>query len=188
MWLHRRMIRRINTRMMGRGLPSVDPRLLKANRLFEIGEYASAAQLFQNIAEDYLQRQIPSAPHLFIMSGNAWMKGNEIENAMNAFQRGLGLMVERKKWERVKISSKRIFNRLTENGYVDKQIALKNWLESQIPADVKSLPIWKKKNHRGTFGKDLPSNCPQCGAPVDADDLEWSNAKANCIYCGCLLN
>jgi hypothetical protein len=188
MWPRRRMMRRINAGRMGARLTSADPRLLKAIRLFEIGEYASAAELFQNIAEDYLQRQVPPAPHLFIMSGNAWMKGNEIENATNAFQKGLGLMVERKKWERVKISSERIFTRLIENGHADKQIALKTWLESQIPSNVRSLPIWKKKNRLGTFGKDLPSNCPQCGAPVDADDLEWSNAKANCNYCGCLLN
>lgn len=188
MWPRRRILGKMNASQMRPGMPPVDPRLLEANRLFNLGEYESAAKEYQQIGEDYLRKQIPPAPHMFIMAGNAWMKDSEINEAVLNFHKGFDLLVERKKWGRVKIISEKIFGRLNANGYSIQKSELKTWLDERIPNEVKSLPIWRNNKRIAGQGKNLPSNCPKCGAPIDTEDLEWNDSNANCNYCGCLLN
>lgn len=189
MWRRRRipLFRRAPIGGMGRRNFPLNLRLQEANQLFETGSYPASARSYQELGEEALMRQIPQAPHLFLLAGTAWMKAGEIENFMLSFEKGLGLLAERKKWVRLKKASENIFERLEKNGFADQAGSIKSWLEDQIPAEVKSLPVWKEKIDIKQGKAILPAKCPDCGGPVDIKELEWIDSRANCNYCGSLL-
>ncbi len=165
----------------------VNPKLLEANRLFENGDYAASAVIYEDLAEKALSRQIPQSPHLFLLAGSARMKAGEIQEAIAMFKRGLGLLIDRKKWGHLKKASENVIERLKNNGYAEQAGELRTWLDGQIPADIKTLPIWIEGASVFTNKKKLPSRCPTCGGPINPKELEWFGSNANCNYCGTLI-
>lgn len=190
MWRRRRIpiVKRIRIGRFNQRIPPVNPRLIEANRLFDSGEFSSAAAIFQELAEGSLRRDGPHAPHLFALAAKAWLQGMQMENAMGAFQKSLDILIVRKNWRRLRILSERALAQLKDSGNVEQERDLRSWLETRIPADIKNLPAWNSVQPANSIHRDLPSNCPRCGAPIEVDDLEWTNGKANCNYCGSLLS
>jgi hypothetical protein len=188
-WRRRRipLFRRATIGRMGRRNSPLILRLQEANRLFENGNYPASARIYHELGEEALERQIPQAPHLFILAGTAWMKAGEIDNFMLSFERGLGLLAEREKWVRLRKASENIFENLKKNGFADQAGSMKSWLENKIPAGVKSLPVWIEKIDIKQGKVILPAKCPNCGGPVEIKELEWFDSHANCNYCGSLL-
>jgi hypothetical protein len=174
-----------NRTVLGRA--QVNPKLMKANQLFENGNYAEAAVIYEDLAEKALARQIPQSPHLFLLAGTARMKADEIQRALDLFKRGLGLLIERKKWGRLKNASENAIEKLKNNGFKEQAADLRTWLDEQIPADVKTMPIWIAGGREFTNKKKLPSHCPTCGGPINLKELDWVGSNANCNYCGSLL-
>jgi hypothetical protein len=167
---------------------AVNPRLVEANRFFELGKYNVAAEVYQELGETSISRQIPHAPHLFLLAGTAWMKDGQIEKAILAFKRGLSLMAERKKWGRLRQASDNVINQLCQNGFNNQADLLTSWLEEIIPSEIRDQPIWKEKSrNRNAKEIHLPAQCPSCGGPVVASALEWVGSQASCNYCGSLL-
>jgi DNA-directed RNA polymerase subunit RPC12/RpoP len=172
----------------GTGTTLVNPKLIEANRLFENGDYNAAAEIYEDLAEKALARQIPQSPHLFLLAGTARMKADENQNALASFMRGLGLLIERKKWFHLKRASENTIEKLRNNGFKDQAVDLKTWLDEQIPAEVKSLPIWIAAGHDIENKNKLPIHCPTCGAPINLKELDWVGQNTNCNYCGSLLS
>ena len=190
MW-RRRPIPSFSRAVLGRaglGMEPVNPRLLKANRLFENGDYSAAAEIFEDLAEKAVARQIPQSPHLFLLAGTARMKADEIQSAIILFKRGLGIILERKKWGHLRKASDNIIEKLKSNGFKDQAAELQTWLDGQIPEGVRTLPIWTESISSFSHKRDLPAHCPTCGGPVNPKELEWFGLNANCIYCGTLLS
>ena len=179
--------RRFRMGRAGMGMVTANPKLLEANRLFENGDYADAAEVFENLAEKAVARQIPQSPHLFLLAGTARMKADEIQSAIILFKRGLGLILERKKWGHLRKASDNTIERLKSNGFKEQAVELQTWLDGQIPDDVKALTIWAESTGAFTHKKELPAHCPTCGGPVNPKELEWFGVNANCNYCGTLL-
>lgn len=166
-----------------------NPKLLEANRLFENGDYADAAEIYEDLAEKAVARQIPQSPHLFLMAGTARMKVDEIQSAVVLYKKGLELLLERKKWDHLRKASENTINRLKNNGFKEQAAELQTWLEALIPTDVKAMPIWTESTDAFTVNtRKLPAHCPTCGGPVNPKELEWFGANANCNYCGTLLS
>jgi hypothetical protein len=172
----------------GMGTTPVNPKLMEANRFFENGDYSAAAEIYEDLAEKALAIQIPQSPHLFLLAGTARMKADEIQKALASFKRALGLLIERKKWFHLKRTSENAIEKLRNNGFKEEAVDLKTWLDEQIPAEVKSLPIWIAAGHDAANKSKLPTHCPTCGAPINLKELEWIGQNANCNYCGSLLS
>jgi hypothetical protein len=171
----------------GMGMTPANPKLMEANRLLENGDYAASAVIFEDLAEKALSKQIPQSPHLFLLAGFARMKAGEIESAIVLFKKGLGLLVERKKWGHLRKASENTIERLKINGFKEQAGELQTWLDEQIPTDIKALPIWIEGAGAFTNKKKLPSRCPTCGGPINPKELEWFGSNANCNYCGTLI-
>jgi len=172
---------------VGMGIRPVNPRLVEANRLFENGNYIEAAVIYEDLAEKAITRQIPQTPHLFLMAGISRMKANDLPTAMNLFKRGLGLLVERKKWGHLRKASENTIERLKNNGFSEYATDLRTWIDEQIPENVKTMPIWTERIGSFQNKKELPAHCPTCGGPVNPKELDWFDSNANCNYCGTLL-
>jgi hypothetical protein len=189
MW-RRRLFLPFRRRLMRRarmGMPTVDPKLIEANRLFENGKFAEAAAIYADLAENALIKNIPQTPHLYLMAGTAQMKAGEIKNAISMFKRGLGIIIERKKWGHLHKASENTILRMKSNGFTKQAVELQTWLDEQVPNDVKALTIWNKKTSGFSQKKELPTHCPACGGPVNPKELEWIGSNTNCNYCGTLL-
>ena len=171
----------------GLGMAQVNPKLMEANQLFENGNYAAAAEIYEDLAEKAQARGIPQSPHLYLFAGTARMKADEIQSALALFKRGLGLLIERKKWGRLKNASENTIEKLQNNSFKEQAAELRTWLDEQIPAEVKALPIWIAGTREFTNKKKLPSHCPTCGGPINLKELDWGGSNAICNYCGSLL-
>lgn len=108
----------------GMGMVPVNPKLLEANRLFVNGDYAAAAEIFEDLAEKVVSRQNPQSPHLFLLAGTARMKADETQSAIVLFKRGLGLISERKKWGHLRKASDNIIEKLKSNGFQEQAAEL----------------------------------------------------------------
>lgn len=181
------LVNRINIARLNRSIPPINPRLIEANRLLNIGEFTSSAVIFQEVAEDALRRDGPQAPYLFALTAKAWLMGNQIDKAIIAFQKSFDILIVRKNWKRLKLISEQAFAQLHDTGYTKQEKELRSWLEANIPMNIKNLPAWNTVKQKSSFHTDFPSNCPQCGAPINEADLEWTGESANCNYCGSLL-
>jgi hypothetical protein len=190
MWRRRPIspFRRLGLVRAGLGRANANPKLLEANRLFENGDYSDAAEIFEELAEKAVTRQIPQTPHLFLLAGTARMKADEIQRATFLFKRGLGLLLERKKWGRLRKASDNTIEKLRINGFKEQADELRTWLDGQIPDDIKAMPIWDESTGAFAHKKELPAHCPTCGGPVNPKELEWFGLNANCNYCGTLLS
>jgi hypothetical protein len=190
MWRRRTIppFRRPLFNRVGMGMIPVNPRLMEANQLFENGNYKTAAEIYEDLAEKTLKRQIPQSPHLFLLAGTARMKADEIQSALVLFKRGLGLLIERKKWAHLKKASENTIEKLNNNGFKEQAADLETWLDEQIPAEVKALPIWIGGSRNTSNKRKLPSHCPACGGPINLKELDWVGPNANCNFCGSLLS
>ncbi len=189
MWRRRRipLVKGFNIGRLNRRNPPINPHLVEANRLFETGEFSSAAAIFQELAEESLRRDGPHAPHLFALAAKAWLQGMQIENAMKAFQKSFDILIVRKNWRKLRLLSEKAFAQIHGSGNGEQEKELRSWLEKRIAANIKRLPAWNTLQPANSIHPDLPSNCPRCGAPIDVDELEWTGGNANCNYCGSLL-
>ena len=186
MWRRRYLspLRRLFTRKSINRL-TVNPRLIEANRLFENGEYLKAAELFEDLARKAEQRQIPQAPHLYLQAGASRIKANDKDRGIEMTKKGLGMLIERQKWGKIRIISEATKDRLKDNGLNETAKELQDWLDQQIPEEIKLLPIWKKAGMGLGKQMQLPTHCSSCGGPVGPKDIEWFGSNtAYCEYCG----
>jgi hypothetical protein len=166
---------------------TVNPQLIEAHRLFEIGNYAQAAQIFENIANVTLEKGNPQAPRLYLQAGFAWMKNNDLIKGIEISKKGLNLLIERQKWGRLRKASDMSISRMKDNGFINQANDLQDWLDKTIPPDVKKMPVWIESGINRIMKNKLPNHCPSCGGPINLNDVEWRGSVANCIYCGSLL-
>jgi len=190
MWRRRPPRRPLRRPPLGRPMRNIPPKLLKANRLFQNGDYQEAAKLYEELAEKEIKNQIPQAPRLLLQAGAAWIKADEKERGMKSIESGLELLAERKKWAELKRAATVAMDRIKEHGLDDKAREIEIWLEKNVPAEVRKAPVWVNatKPARGMKKAQLPTNCPRCGGPVNPKEVEWfDSSTASCIYCGSML-
>ena len=158
----------------------VPPILQEANLAFDKGEYGLAAELFERIAESADARGGPRAPLFHLQAGRARMLAGQTALGLPSLKRGLSLLAQRKQFPRLHRTGMRVIAELNERGLRSESADIAAWLKPMLPPmpdmDTQPLPAIKPI---------LPTHCPQCGAALRPDEVEWlDNVTAECGYCG----
>ncbi len=172
----RRMFRREKRKAFASNIP---PILQEANLAFDKGEYGRAAELFEKIAEGADARGGPRAPFLHLQAGRARILAGQTKLGMPSLQRGLELFAQRKQFQRLHQAGTRVSAELTERGLKTEATEIESWLKTILP----STPSFEQPTP--TKKPILPTHCPQCGAALRPDEVEWLDVlTAECAYCG----
>ena len=158
----------------------VPPILQEANLAFDKGEFGRAAQLFEQIAQTADARGGPRAPLFHMQAGRARVLAGQTALGIPSLKRGLSLLAERKQYQRLLNARRRIVSELKQRGLVDEAADVEAWLKTISPPNSEfetQLPPTRKPI--------LPTHCPQCGAALRPDEVEWlDEVTAECGYCG----
>ncbi len=173
----RRRFHRQARKAFARNIP---PILQEANLAFDKGEFGRAAEFFERIAEGADARGGPRAPLFHLQAGRARMYAGQNALGLPSLKRGLALLAERQQYQRLANAKARVLTELKERGLNNEAAEIESWLKTISPSSsefVTQLPASKKRI--------LPTHCPQCGAALRPDEVEWlEEATAECGYCG----
>lgn len=185
----RRPLRRRPVMRQPHRRPPIPPKLMKAHRLFDEGEFQKAAKLYNELAKKATERGIPQAPNLYLRAAAALLKAGDPEEAVEIVKTGLGILVARQKWLQLKKAGSLTVERLMNEGQDDLAAEIQAWLEEQIPDHVKNSDAWQMTAVAARSGSvKLPTTCGQCGGPVNLKEIEWFDTNNPiCSYCGAVL-
>ncbi|MBN1264520.1 MAG: hypothetical protein JXA25_03445 [Anaerolineales bacterium] len=157
-------------------------RLRYANRFMEAGHFIDAANIFNDLARKAEDRSIPRAPQLYIQAGRALTLAGEIDNGMLSLNKGLQLMLDHYQLQRFQVASYRVIQDLRKQGFENQALQLENTF-AEYSKNRPTTPVKPQTQH-----PPLPPSCPDCGAVVRPEELEWINKnQAYCDYCGSVL-
>ncbi len=176
------MFRRRLSRPFGRGIGGRVPSALqKANRLMAAGNYAAAAEIFEQFAQAATARNGPRAPWFFLQAGQARLLAGEVPAAMTHLRQGLALLASRGQFQRLAHAGMRFVTELKARGLSTQAQEIEAYLKSALPKGftARTEPVMDQARHL------LPTNCPGCGGPIRPDEVEWADeVTAECPYCG----
>src|SRR5258707_15080654 len=137
----RRMFRRNIRKSLAQEVP---PILQEANFAFSKGEYGRAGELFERIAEGADARGGPRAPLFHLQAGPSRIYAGQTKLGMPSLKRGLEILAERQKFQRLQNAGMRVIAELNERGLksevVDIEILLKTLLPSMLAFETKATP------------------------------------------------
>lgn len=158
----------------------IPPILQEANLAFDKGEFGRAAELFERIAEGADARGGPRAPLFHLQAGRARIYAGQTALGMPSLKRGLSLLAQRQQYQRLLNTKTRVIDELKARGLTAEAAEIESWLKTVAPAASEHVTLAPK-------GKKpiLPTHCPQCGAALRPDEVEWlDEVTAECGYCG----
>jgi hypothetical protein len=159
---------------------NVSPLLQEANFVFSKGEYGRAAELFERLAQTADARGGPRAPLFYLQAGRARVLAGQTSLGMPSLKRGLELLAQLGRFQRLHNFGCRIVTELNERGLQNEAAEIETWLNSVLPP-LPSPDSSKMPSIRAV----LPTYCPSCGAMVRPDEVEWlDEVTAECAYCG----
>ncbi len=154
--------------------------LERANQLLANGKPAEAAPLFAQLAGATEAGGHPRlAANLHARAAHAYADGGDGSSALVQARSALNLFLEYRMMRRAPVFYANITRKLNDRGMT----AAANHLLQEFGSQVSALPANPAAGqpHHGT----LPTHCPNCGAPVRGDEVEWVDANtAECDYCG----
>lgn len=173
----RRAFRRQARKGFARQVP---PILQEANLAFDKGEFGRAAELFEQIAQAATARGGPRASLFHLQAGRARILAGQVALGMPSLKSGLQLLAQRKQLPRLHKAGARVIAELHERGLKNEATEIENWLQTALPStatfEVQPTPAKRPI---------LPTHCPQCGAALRPDEVEWlDDVTAECGYCG----
>jgi hypothetical protein len=159
--------------------PNVPPLLQRANRLMADGDYAGAANAFEQLARAAEGRGGPRAPFFYVQAGRASLLAGQTPGGLEYIQRGLGLFAVRGQLGRAFNIGNRIVAEVKQRGLAKEAGQIAAYIKSLLPA-FDATPTEAPVKH-----PSLPTHCPGCGAPVRPDEVEWlDDVTAECAFCG----
>jgi len=158
--------------------------LSQANRLIAAGHPGEAAQLFADLAQQMEASSHPRrAANLHAQAAHAYADSQDESGALGHARRALTLFLQYQMVERAPRFYANIERKLRAMNMAQAADAL----QSEFGQKVGSSPQ-PAIQPQAPGQQRLPSNCPQCGAPVRGDEIEWINQySAECIYCGSVI-
>lgn len=159
----------------------IPPALRRANELMAAGQYATAADIFEQFANGAQQRGGPRAPQFFLQAGRCRVLAGQVPRGMTLLKQGLSIIAKRGNWRHLQNASQRIMAELNQRGLNAESAEIETWLKQTIPAGFTSgLGAGPEKTKHV-----LPTNCHGCGGPLHADEVEWTDdITAECPFCG----
>jgi hypothetical protein len=150
---------------MARGIP---PLLRRSNELLASGSYSEAATGLEQLARAAEARGGPRAPVFYAQAGRAEILAGRPAQAMQLFERGLGLMAARGQMRKLAVVSRRLLGELEDRGLHNEASQLTGYLKNLAPEfDARAARPMRAPR------RPLPTHCPDCGAPVRPDEVEW---------------
>jgi len=160
---------------------AVPPALRHANQLMVSGQYGPAAEILEQFARGALTRGGPRAPWLFLQAGRARLLAGQVLVGMSHFQQGLSLFAARGQQQQLHQAGNRLVAELKERGLAAEARQVEDYLKTALPSGFAAVPVPDGTRPRPV----LPTDCPDCGAPIRSDEVEWlDEVTAECPYCG----
>lgn len=163
--------------------PPAQRMLVRARRFIQISRFGKAAALLAELANQVEMAGRPKAAaelharaaYCYIEAGIGSAALAESEFALVSFQQA-GLA------ERFVRFQGNILRKMQAYGMQAGVDALRARFGAEAAVNPQSQAV--------TQGKPLilPAACPQCGAPVRSDEIEWIDARSGeCAYCGAII-
>jgi len=166
--------------MKGGMQPNVPPLLRKAHELMASGNYEAAAEAFEQVAQKAQARNHPRAPQLFLQAGRAYILAGQKPKGFGLVKNALELLKNNP--VRLFRLGNVVVRELDEHGMKAESQEIAAWLKTIPPAGGGTA---KMSALEPTKKPVLPVRCPNCGAAVRADEVDWvDNSTAECTYCG----
>jgi hypothetical protein len=155
----------------------------RANQLLADGRPVEAAESLVQLAGRLENRGFPRrAANVRAQAARAWIQAKNQSNALDQARVALGQFLQINMPRRAAMFYLNISRSLLDNGMKDAATTMKQEFESK----VKALGVIPAPAH-AVRGR-LPPKCPQYGAPVRSDEVEWIDAaSAACGYCGSVI-
>lgn len=171
--------------------------LLRANKLFDQGEFAEAAPIFERLAEGAAGRgMLNRAGDLYLQSARCHLEARNVTLAVERGKQALHIFGRAGLIGKIERLMPRMVEALQEKGYEAEATALRQEVEAclaEAPPGRQPPPgarpaRWPSFAQPPTARRELPTKCSACGAPVKPDDLTWLDPRtAECPYCGSVL-
>lgn len=158
--------------------PSEQRRLEEAEHLLEDGKPAQAAPIFAKLAEVLESAKQPKrAANLHSQAALAFARSRN-EAALMQARAALTLLLQYKLGQQASAFYKDVMRELTKRGMQSAAEALTREFGDKVsqpsPLDTRTAQMNR-----------LPSNCPNCGAPLGQREVKWTDANTiECGFCG----
>ncbi len=166
--------------LMRRALRKGVEQVEQAERLFQDGHYAEAADLFARLAQGAARRRMMEpAGNLHRRAAVAYLEAGRPDDAVEQVKRSVGAFVRARRPGLARETAAQAVARLREKGYGSYADALERELRERAAA-------------RGPLGRGprpkLPAKCSSCGGPLKADEVHWVGPdRVECPYCGSVV-
>lgn len=175
--MFRRPFRRPPRRAM---LADVPPLLRRANELMTAGNYAAAAEAFEQLARGAQMRGIPRDAQFFLQAGRCRILTGQVPAGMAQLKQGLTIIASRGNFQNLQNAGQRAMAELTQRGLSAEAAEIESLLKGSIPASFAT-----GRGASPVQPRLLPTSCPACGGPLRSDEVEWiDEATAECPFCG----
>ena len=171
--------------------------LMRANQLFDQGEFAEAAPIFERLAEGAAERgMLNRAGDLYLQSARCHLEMGKAALAVERGKHALRLFGRAGLFGKIERLMPRMVEALQEKGYQAEATALQQEVEARLaeaPPGRRPPPGarpagWPSFARPPMARRELPAKCSACGAPVKPDDVTWLDPQtAECPYCGSVL-
>ncbi|MBI4731841.1 MAG: hypothetical protein HY781_06900 [Chloroflexi bacterium] len=175
------MFRRPFVRPMRRAMMAdVPPLLRRANELMAAGNYAAAAEAYEQLARGAQMRGNPRDAQLLLQAGRCRILAGQVPVGMANLKQGLTIIAGRGNYQNLQNAGQRAIAELTQRGLTAEAAEIESLLKGVIPASFAAGPVAGPAKPRL-----LPTSCPGCGGPIRSDEVEWvDEATAECPFCG----
>lgn len=158
----------------------IPPALIRANELMANGDYLAAAQAYQQLGRGAQAQGIPHDAQLFLQASRCWFFAGKPETGMANLKVALSIIAGRGNWQRLYRVGQRAITELNQLGLSIQAGEIEKLLRHSLPPAFAPANVANPPSPRL-----LPTHCPSCGAPLHADEVEWSDPlTAECPFCG----
>jgi hypothetical protein len=154
--------------------PSEQQRLDEAKQLNEEGKPGQAAPLFARIAEVLTtNKQHQRAANLHALAAQAFAEVRNETAALSQVRAALNIFLQLKMVERAQFIYTCIRKEMSKQGMNTAVETLAKEFAGRVSQSAAPAAV------------RLPTNCPQCGAPVRVNEVHGIDVnKVECTYCG----
>jgi len=155
----------------------------KANQMMVNGEPQQAAELFMRLAGEMQASGHPrQAANLYTQAAHAWLNAGVEEQALIQASQALKLFASQSMWDRANQFKINFMAHLRRSDSASSLVVLEQEYNTLAnAAGFNPQAAARAVINRGT----LPAACPNCGAPLRSDTVEWIDAvSAECGFCG----
>ncbi len=166
--MFRRPLRRMIVRPMAQNALALE--MNHAEELLASGQPAQAAELYSKLANEAERLNHPrQAGNLHARAAHTWLTAGNQSLADEHAQKALS-----------------IFNRL---GMSERASQFQSRFASHKQSPKSSEPMPGKTAGAVQQRGMLPATCPQCGAPLRSDEVDWVDSNsAECGFCGAVIH